>query len=117
MALRFAAAVTVPITGPRSRAVGAPQRIGKRGGARLPGWEVSLICPVPLLMAVRSPLLRLAEKQKALNRRGVGRKASKSNNGVKRPILQGLTAPLRSFGRFGPAVTSREQVREIDLAN
>jgi hypothetical protein len=64
-------------------------------------------------MAVRSPWLRLAEKQKALNRRGVGQKASKSNNGVKRPILQGLTGFARVWGDLAQPSLSPE----IDLAN
>src|SRR5580692_5091802 len=56
MALRSEAAVTVPMTGPRSRAVGAPQRMGKRLGVPAPGCEVSRICPLRLvLMAVSRP--------------------------------------------------------------
>ena len=41
-----APALTVAITGPRSAAVGAPQRSGKRAGPREPGCEVSRIWPL-----------------------------------------------------------------------
>src|SRR5260221_13627325 len=44
MALRSGPALTVAITGPRSRAVGAPQWIGKWDTAPAPGWEVRRMC-------------------------------------------------------------------------
>src|ERR1044071_6597294 len=50
MALRSEPAVTVPITGPRSRAVAAPQRMGKRPGVPAPGCEVSRIWPLRLVV-------------------------------------------------------------------
>ena len=39
-------AVADPITGPRSFAVGAPQRIGRRKGAPAPGWDVKRMWPM-----------------------------------------------------------------------
>ncbi len=47
MTLRSAGFVVEAMIGPRSAAVGAPHRIGKRAAA-LPGsgWEVSLIWPL-----------------------------------------------------------------------
>src|SRR5215510_9623910 len=55
MALRSEPAVTVPITGPRSRALAAPQWIGKRLGVPAPGWEVSRIWPVRLMVMAPCP--------------------------------------------------------------
>jgi biotin carboxylase len=53
MPLRSTPALTVPTIGPRSRAVAAPQAIGKRVGAPpRPGWDVSRIWPERLLFVI-----------------------------------------------------------------
>src|SRR5262245_61048584 len=90
-------AVTVPMTGPRSRALGAPQRIGKRGGAPLPGCEVRRICPVSLLMAIRGA--GRAEKQKAFSSGTPDERLQSGIMGGKRRFCK---VPARAIlGQFG----------------
>src|SRR5436190_20129259 len=55
MTLRSSGRETVATTGPRSRAVGAPQTIGNRGFAPGAGWEVSLIWSVRLGRVIAVP--------------------------------------------------------------
>src|SRR5215471_1051284 len=64
MALRSEPAVTVPTTGPRSRAVAAPQRMGKRLGAPAPGCEVSRIWPLRLVVIDLSRTLAASQNAK-----------------------------------------------------
>src|SRR5947209_7273346 len=55
MTLRSSGRETVATTGPRSRAVGAPQTIGNRGFAPGAGWEVSRIWSVRLGRVIAVP--------------------------------------------------------------
>src|ERR1700680_3803513 len=55
MTLRSSGRETVAMTGPRSRAVGAPQPIGNRGFAPGAGWEVSRIWSVRLGRVIAVP--------------------------------------------------------------
>ena len=55
MTLRSAGRDTVPMMGPRSRAVAAPQAIGNRGLAPGAGWEVRRIWSVRLGRVIAGP--------------------------------------------------------------
>src|SRR5436190_22440518 len=60
MTLRSSGRETVATTGPRSRAVGAPQAIGNRGFAPGAGWEVSRIWSVRLGRVIAVPKMPTA---------------------------------------------------------
>src|SRR5207302_875789 len=93
MALRSEPAVTVPITGPRSRTLGAPQRIGKRLGVPAPGWEVSRIWLPRFVLITLSRTLPRLEMQKAPRRLEPNeRPPTRTNFGPKAACWQGLIA-------------------------
>ena len=78
-----AGALTVPMIGPRSRAVGAPQWIGWRSGPRWPGCDVSRIW-----LSLFVDMQIAPQKQKALSGRP-GRVASKKQYNACSDFVEG----------------------------
>src|ERR1051326_6838607 len=96
MALRSEPAVTVPITGPRSRAVAAPQRMGKRLGVPAPGCEVSRIWPLRLVVMASRVLAASQNAKGPSPTKPNERPPTNTYSGVKPARLQGVAgrAPL-----------------------
>src|ERR1700680_268978 len=94
MTLRSSGRETVAMTGPRSRAVGAPQEIGNRGFAPGAGWEVSRIWSVRLGRVIAVPKKSTARRCDGPHRQRF-QTITRAPAGCPKSSLKGIIAILR----------------------
>ena len=109
MTLRSSGRETVATTGPRSRAVGAPQAIGNRGFAPGAGWDVSRIWSVRLGRVIAVPKKSTARHYDGPTRQlcqTIGRAPAGCRTGSMNAIiamlrLETMASALKALNRCG----------------